>query len=994
MLKQIHKRENAAAGASSLLALARVHVLSLPALILLLSFLAGAVFHIHTQAVESSSFAEEFVPGEVVIKLAGASDLVDIAAQYKLDPTPLAQFGNRPIYRLRIADGASVTSRVAELQADTQFRVVYAEPNYLVRPPQGEGILWSGGTPADGTGAYLNQWATEKIRLSEAHAAARGAGVRIAVLDSGVDAAHPALEGHLLPGYDFVDMDSDPSEVGEAGRGAYGHGTHVTGLLALVAPEARIIPLRVLDKDGIGNIWVLAEALEYAVNPDGDVNTNDGAQVINMSVSTPRPTNLLQSTLRKITYERIDENGHEIHAVEYNNIVVAAAGNSGTDIPEYPAAESFHAMLAVAASDEMDAITSFSTRGPWVGLVAPGQGVISTVPGGDYAKWSGTSMAAPLVAGVAALVRSTQPNASNSTVISHLVATSKQIAGPVQRRLDAGAALTTEVKPYVPPPTIQFSGVPPSFASSISYEPKFYGQEFSRSLKVTVSRYGDDSVPVSVDYATGDKAGQSNCEVVSGHASSLCDYKGAAGTLSFAVGERFKEINIPIVKEYLQEGNETFTLTLSNPTGAKLNGKAEATLIIFDSKILAPAFGFARDGYTTWENVTSIVNSNVFSNAIVIDVVRTGDVEVPASVELRTLDESTNLPCNPATLDENKQPYPQGRAYARCDYATTIETLHFAPGERMKHVPISIVNDAYDEPTETFQIVLANPSGATINGVNPVTLSIMDDDVPGAANPIINDVRFFVRQQYLDFLNREPDMGGFTDWQNVLNNCGPNRGFLGSPAECDRVHVSSGFYRSTEFTERGYFIYRFYEAALGRLPLYREFIPDMASISGYGVSSDQQEQKMSAFIAGFMQRQEFADKYGQITAASAAQFISALEQAAKVALPEAVPVTQPGQPRQYGRSELIARIESGQLSPAEGLRAFIEQKVIFDRFFYRGFVAMQYFGYLRRDPDQAGYDDWVDVLEHGRGKIAPGDYRHLIFGFIYSVEYRERFGQP
>lgn len=994
MFKQNHIRENAGGKTVTLLARARRHVLSLPALVLLLSFLALSFLHSPTQAVETGGAVEEFVAGEVVVKLASADDLTDIAAQYKLDPSPLSQFGNRPIYRLRIADGATVPSRVQELQADSQLRVVYAEPNYLVKPPQGGGILWSGGTPDDGTGSYLNQWATHRIRLSEAHAAARGAGVRIAVLDSGVDAAHPALEGHLLPGYDFVDMDNDPSEVGEAGQGAYGHGTHVTGLLALIAPEARIIPLRVLNKDGIGNIWVLAEALEFAVNPDGDVNTNDGAQVINMSVSTPRPTNLLQSTLRKITYERIDENGHEIHTVEYNNIVVAAAGNSGTDTPEYPAAESFHAMLAVAASDESDTITSFSTRGPWVQMVAPGRGIVSTVPGGGFAEWSGTSMAAPLTAGVAALVRSVQPNATSSTVISHLVATSKQIAGPVERRLDAGAALTTEVKPYVPPPTIQFGGVPPVFGSNINYEPKFYGQEYARTLKVTVARYGDDSVPVSVNYATSDKAEPSNCEVFSGQASSQCDYTGVAGTLNFAPGERFKEIDIPLVKEYLQEGNETFTMTLSNPTGAKINGKAEATLIIFDSKILAPAFEFGRQSYTTGENVTSVVNTNVFTSATVITVTRTGDPEAAASVELRTVDESADFPCNPATLDENNQPYPQGRAYARCDYATAIETLHFAPGERTKNVPISIINDAYVEPTETLQLVLANPSGATIKGTNPVTLTIMDEDVPGAANPIVNDVRFFVRQQYLDFLNREPDSAGFTDWQNVLNRCGPYRGFLGSPAECDRVHVSSGFYRSTEFTEHGYFIYRFYEAALGRLPLYREFIPDMASISGYGLSPEKREQKMAAFIDGFMQRQEFADRYGAITKANAAQFISTLEQTAKVTLPEVIAPTEPGQPQQYSRSELISKLESGQLTPAEGLRAFIEQKTVFDRFFYRGFVAMQYFGYLRRDPDAAGYADWVDVLEHGRDKIAPGDYRHLIFGFIYSVEYRERFGQP
>ena len=72
----------------------------------------------------------------------------------------------------------------------------------------------------------------------------------------------------------------------------------------------------------------------------------------------------------------------------------------------------------------------------------------------------------------------------------------------------------------------------------------------------------------------------------------------------------------------------------------------------------------------------------------------------------------------------------------------------------------------------------------------------------------------------------------------------------------------------------------------------------------------------------------------------------------------------------------------------------VEQKAVYDKFFFRGFVAMQYFGYLRRDPDSGGYSDWVDVLTNGRGAIAPQDYRHMIFGFTYSPEYRERFGTP
>ena len=161
-------------------------------------------------------------------------------------------------------------------------RVVYAEPNFIGRAPEGvQRVSWPKGEEDDD---YQEQWAAGMIRLPEAHTITRGAGITIAVLDTGVDATHPALAGQLVNGYDFVDLDADPSEGGSAEQNLhYGHGTHVAGLVALVAPEAKIMPLRVLDENGSGNIWVLAEALTYAINPDGNLNTADGADVINLS---------------------------------------------------------------------------------------------------------------------------------------------------------------------------------------------------------------------------------------------------------------------------------------------------------------------------------------------------------------------------------------------------------------------------------------------------------------------------------------------------------------------------------------------------------------------------------------------------------------------------------------------------------------------------------------------------------------------------------------
>jgi len=263
-----------------------------------------------------------------------------VASQFALDPVPLDQFGSRPIYRLRITDGSLVTDKVTALLLDK--RVVFAEPNFNYTPPEGGGQTWSVGGDV---GTFVAQWAPQMIHLPLGHQFSRGMGtngrpIRVAVLDTGVDATHPALAGHLLPGFDFVDMDNDPSEVGDQTMGPYGHGTHVAGLIALVAPEAKIIPIRVLDPHGMGNIWVLAEALKYAVDPDGDPNTDDGADVINMSLSTLRRTHLLGSALSRVCGDDAPQAGEEDFpaASNPNLVVVSAAGNAGNSTPQYPAA--------------------------------------------------------------------------------------------------------------------------------------------------------------------------------------------------------------------------------------------------------------------------------------------------------------------------------------------------------------------------------------------------------------------------------------------------------------------------------------------------------------------------------------------------------------------------------------------------------------------------------------------------------------------------------
>jgi thermitase len=383
-----------------------------------------------------------FLPEEVLVKLHQAADLASLAADYGLDPAPIDQFGSRAIYRMRILDGASPPARAAQLTGDS--RVVYAEPNFIGRAPEGvQKISWPKGDEDDD---YKGQWAAGIIRLPEAHTVTRGAGITVAVLDTGVDTMHPALAGRLVNGYDFVDLDTDPREVGSAEQNLhYGHGTHVAGLIALVAPEAKIIPLRVLDEDGSGDIWVLAEALAYAINPDGDLNTADGADVINLSLSTTHETNLLAEVVAAVTCEEDDDPGEDDDCLvgqgQHGAVVVAAAGNSGSSTPEYPAGEGVIGSLAVAASTQTDTLASFSNYGSWVHVAAPGQGLLSSVPGGEYAAWSGTSMATPLIAGEAALVRAVNPSFTAADIVGHIISKTESINGLVPKRIDVAAAL-------------------------------------------------------------------------------------------------------------------------------------------------------------------------------------------------------------------------------------------------------------------------------------------------------------------------------------------------------------------------------------------------------------------------------------------------------------------------------------------------------------------------------------------------------------------------
>jgi subtilisin family serine protease len=367
----------------------------------------------------------DYLSNELLIRLNLASDLPAVAAQFGLDPTPIDQLAGRPLYRLRILAGRGLPTDVATAMA-LDPRVAYAEPNFVGKAPEDGGAMpWASGDAV----AYAQQWAPFTLRLLQAWQTTRGSGSTVAVLDTGVDTTHPALIGHLTAGYNFVSNTSDPSEVGQlVVDPVYGHGTHVAGLVALVAPEAKIMPLRVLDQNGVGDVWRLAKALVYAADPFG--TGRGGADVINLSLSTLTRTHLLTDLITDLSAD-----GRGI-------VAVAAAGNLSSSTPMFPAAEGGPGILSVGATTMTDSLASFSNFGSWVKVAAPGDRVTSTMAGHGYATWSGTSMATALASGEAALVRAAFPQLRAGAVVQQMVKTSTAIPGQVPRRLDANAAVS------------------------------------------------------------------------------------------------------------------------------------------------------------------------------------------------------------------------------------------------------------------------------------------------------------------------------------------------------------------------------------------------------------------------------------------------------------------------------------------------------------------------------------------------------------------------
>jgi serine protease len=262
------------------------------------------------------------------------------------------------------------------------------------------------------------QWNLDMARAAEAWRVTTGADVLVAVIDSGVEAAHPDLAGNVIAGPDLVDGDATPND-------ANGHGTHVTGIIAAhagngigvagAAPGARVLAIRALDADGRGDTDTVARGVDAAVAA--------GARVINLSL-TAGPTAVQLLLPGNALTDAIQR------AIDAGVVVVAAAGNNALPICEQPQLGS--GLVCVGAVDRQAQRSGYSNYGIRVDLVAPGgdvwDGIVSTFPGGGYAELAGTSQATPMVSAEAALLLSLGLSAPQA--IDRILDTTRDLGDP------------------------------------------------------------------------------------------------------------------------------------------------------------------------------------------------------------------------------------------------------------------------------------------------------------------------------------------------------------------------------------------------------------------------------------------------------------------------------------------------------------------------------------------------------------------------------------
>jgi hypothetical protein len=267
-----------------------------------------------------------------------------------------------------------------------------------------------------------------------------------------------------------------------------------------------------------------------------------------------------------------------------------------------------------------------------------------------------------------------------------------------------------------------------------------------------------------------------------------------------------------------------------------------------------------------------------------------------------------------------------------------------------------------------------SPASRTFSQLGSHTEAVFTGSLASGFDNPLDTPEFFVRQHYLDFLGREPDESGFNFWSDELRGCGRD----GGCAERRQINVSAAYFLSIEFQHLGGLVDGLYRASYGRRPLYAEFGPDLRNV-GHGVVVGQGDwlrrmsENKSAFVAEWVGRAAFRAAYDGL---SDSQYVDALISHTGVNFSAAE------------RDALVAGLAARTSARADVLRQIVDDDRFMRAKLNEMFVMMEYFGYLRRDPDEAGFRFWLNKLNEFNGNFEQAE---MVKAFIVSGEYRQRF---
>jgi subtilisin family serine protease len=1038
--------------------------------------------------------------------------------------------------------------------------VLYAEPDYVWHKEQASvspndplyGDLWglkntgqtghNDVTNSDGPGVVGDDIKAEQAWGSFTTGSKN---VVVAVLDEGVDITHPDLQENIwtnpgeipdngidddgngfvddVHGWDFFHNDKT---VFDNTAGVYpppadytgdveDHGTHVAGTIGArgnngqgmtgVNWQVSIMPVKVLGKNGgstsgiISGYGYVRKMLDLWLSSGGTKGAN--VRVMNNSYGGPGFSQAAFDAINAL-------NGF---GPDSSILFVAAAGNDAENAAEfshYPSDYTLPNVLSVAAIDRFEQLAVFSNYGPFqVALGAPGRSIRSTTPNNTYTLFSGTSMAAPHVAGAAALCLAAFPATSAVALRNALVLSGDplpSLAGKVysQRRLNVFKALQTLAEHDSVGPDLfhdlritSHSGRSVTLAWTNTGDDGNTGQAALYYIQADSTFIGTkvpsgpagtpDSVTINIPYlrpttsigirvrdnAGFDAGGGSVTVNTSGaaidpYAVSL----GAAAPLStggtplgVSGDDAFKEgVALPFAFPFYGE-NKTSVTVSSN--GALYFGKVQSVkdsstgqLVGLDARSSTAELARHKMIAGMWDDLDTGAGGDIFmvqpdaSRVIFRWQGKAFDNSQPVSFETELRSDGTIIdrygdgntglfpvvgisPGEPDPYVENSHTSVRGLT-SRINL-TGAQTVTYTPRPSSVNVPPAVAitspfagkvfvapvniplaataTDPDGSVTKVDFLANGNPVAGAASGDSNFT-SIWFNPAPGSytltavatdnfgtqttsapvqvsvsANPIDGSA-FFVGQHYRDFLGREADDSGLNFWTGGIESC--------ASAQCvavKRVDTSAAFFLSIEFKETGYLVYKMYKAAFGDInppsvpvPVrFSEFQADRALI-GQGVIvgntgwQQQLETNKQAFASAFVARARFTSAYPDTLTPE--QFVDKLNQNAGGAL------------NASERDALVADLKGGAKTRAQVLRAVAENPAFDAAQFNRAFVLMQYFGYLRRDPDAApeqtldfqGYNFWLSKLNQF------GDYRsaEMVRAFIESTEYRKRFGQP